>query len=329
MAIAALWRHFRRFLLAPAAPLNLAVLRVVVFSLLLYLLVTESVRDYAALPRESFTWPAIAGPILKRLPINTAVVDALMPIAIIATILAIVGCVTRTAAWVSVVLAMYLLGITQCSGAVNHTMQHVVLIGMLIACSRAGDALSIDSLWQAFRRADHGQVRSLGRKVRYGMPIRFSMIVLAVCYFFPGLWQLAVDSKSAELALSATKIPLGSVPGSTAIGLLTLLFTLSGPLALAWRPTRTAWAAIGLLLHQVARPLVSFGSYTLQAMYVLFVDWQYWLHFVGRKVFGEKIVVLYDGNCKLCRRTMALLLALDWLQMLKPINAFDREYLRG
>ena len=34
--------------------------------------------------------------------------------------------------------------------------------------------------------------------------------------------------------------------------------------------------------------------------------------------------MLYDGNCKLCRRTISVLLAGDWLRSLKAVNAIDR-----
>ncbi|MEN0111164.1 MAG: DUF393 domain-containing protein, partial [Planctomycetota bacterium] len=46
---------------------------------------------------------------------------------------------------------------------------------------------------------------------------------------------------------------------------------------------------------------------------------------IGRRVYGEPIRVLYDGNCGLCRRTMAVLGVLDWLQQLRPVNALDRK----
>src|SRR5690606_8352099 len=71
--------------------------------------------------------------------------------------------------------------------------------------------------------------------------------------------------------------------------------------------------------------LMNISFVTLQVMYVMFVDWQRLFRWLGRAILGEPIRVLYDGNCGLCRRTMAVLGVLDWLQQLKPVNALRRD----
>lgn len=58
---------------------------------------------------------------------------------------------------------------------------------------------------------------------------------------------------------------------------------------------------------------------------VLLVDWSGALAALGCSLFGGPLRVLYDGNCGLCRRTMALLGALDLFGQLRPVNALDRE----
>ncbi|WP_425400954.1 DCC1-like thiol-disulfide oxidoreductase family protein [Aeoliella sp.] len=341
VGMAALRRQFWRFLFAPVAPLNLAVLRVVVFSMMLLCLLNEPILEFAKWERENYKWPNVAGLVLEHLPINVETVSVLMPIAIVATVLAILGLFTRTSAWISVLLAIYLLGIPQCSGKVNHTLHHVVLIGILVACGRAGDALSIDSLWQAIRRADRGRVERIARSVRYGMPIRFSMLVLAITYFFPGFWKVASNGltwifsdnlhnqllqKWFEIETFEPAISVYDIPGFTAMGALTAVFMeLGWPLAVLWKPTRVVWACLGLFFHNMTRLLMNISFYTMQAMYVMFVDWQRLFTWLGRKMFGEPITVLYDGNCELCRRTMSVMLVLDWLHQLRPVNAFDRE----
>lgn len=341
VGIAALRNQFWRFLFAPVAPINLAVFRIVVFSMLLLCLLNEPILEYAAWPREHFEWPSVSGPLFERLPISVELVEWLLPIAIAATVLTIAGLFTRTSAWVTVVLAFYLLGIPQCSGKVNHTLHHVVLFAILIACSRCGDALSIDSVWQAIRRADHGQVQRLARSVRYGMPIRFAMLVLALTYFFPGFWKVASNGltwifsgnlnnqllqKWFELETFEPVLPLHEIPGFTAMGAMTaIVMELGWPLAVLWRPTRLLWAGLGLLFHNMTRLLMNISFYTMQAMYVMFVDWDRVFAWMGRRMYHEPMVVLYDGNCKMCRRTMSVLLTLDWLRLLKGISAFDRQ----
>lgn len=341
VGIAGLRRQFRRFLLAPAAPLNLAVLRVVVFGMMLLLLATEPIRQFAAWDRANFEWPWVAGPLFERLPISVDIIDTLLPVALVTTGLAMVGFFSRTSAWASCLLSIYLMGIPQCSGKVNHTMHHVVLIGLLLACSRCGDALSIDSVWQAIWRADRGRVKRVARSIRYGLPLRLAMLVLAFSYFFPGFWKIASNGpvwvfsdnlqnqmlqKWFELETFRPAAPLYELPGfNTMGGLTTIVFEIGFPLAILWRPTRVAWATYGQIFHGMTLLLMNISFHTMQAMYAMFVDWQRLLRWLGAKLFGGPLVVLYDGNCKLCRRTISILLTLDWLQVLKPINAFHRD----
>jgi len=341
VGIGGLRRQFRRFLLAPAAPLNLAVLRISVFCMMFILLATEPIRQFAAWDNANFQWPWVAGPLFERLPISTAIVDMLLPVALLTTAMAIAGFFSRTSAWISCLLSIYLMGIPQCSGKVNHTMHHVVLIGLILACSRCGDYLSIDSIWQAVWRADHGRVKRVARSIRYGLPIRLAMLVLSFCYFFPGFWKVASNGlvwvfsdnlqnqmlqKWFELETFRPALPLYELPGfNTMGGLTTIVFEIGFPLAILWRPTRIAWAAYGQVFHGMTLLLMNISFHTMQAMYVMFVDWQRLLRWFGGKLFAGRLVILFDGNCKLCRRTISILLALDWLRVLEPINAFHRD----
>lgn len=331
--------RFRRFLFAPTAPLNLGVLRVAVFGMLLLLLLTEPIREFAAWDRANYQWPSVGGAILQRLPISVELVDALLPIAVGATLLAMVGCLSRSSALASCILAFYLLGIPQCSGKVNHTMHHVWMIALVMAFCRCGDAFSVDSLWRAIRRGGEGEVRHLPCLVRYGLPVRVAMLLLASCYFFPGFWKIASNGtqwifsdnlrnqllhKWFELETFVPPLPLYDLPGFTTMGALTsVLFEIGFPLALLWRPSRIVWAGLGLLFHNMTRLLMNISFATMQVLYVMFVDWQKLLSWLDARIFGSRLFILYDGNCSLCRRTISLLLALDWLQALRPINALD------
>lgn len=46
---------------------------------------------------------------------------------------------------------------------------------------------------------------------------------------------------------------------------------------------------------------------------------------VGKALFPYPMVVLYDGRCTLCRRTMGILGSLDVLDQLIPINALSEN----
>ena len=333
-------RRVKRFLYSSSSPLNLAILRVAAFGMLFYLLRTEPIMTYAQWPREMYQWPFLAGMLYKSLPITPEVVGPALTIATIAAGMAAIGLLTRFSTLVSVVLGIYLIGIPQLSGKVNH-LHHVVMIGMVLACSRCGDALSLDSIWRALRNADKGTVSAPRRAVRYGMPLRICMMILATVYFFPGFWKIASNGpawifsnnlenhmlqKWFELEYYEPPIPLHKMPLSGPMGsLYAVVFEFFLPIALLWRPTRAIWAMMGITFHNLTNILMNISFMTLQVMYVMFVDWQKLLAWLGQRLFRSPLQVLYDGNCGLCRRTMSILNQLDWLQSLKPVNALDRE----
>jgi len=343
VAVPGVRRRLKRFLFASTAAMNLAVLRVVVFGMLFYLLFTEPILNYAAWPREMFQWPAVGGLILSRLPLSVEIVEPLLVIAMATTAMAAIGFFSRTSGLISIVLATYLLGIPQSSGKVNH-MHHVLLIGLLVSLARSGDALSLDSLWQAIRRADRGQVAPPRRAVRYGLPLRLSMVLLALVYFFPGFWKVATNGpewifsdnlnnqllqKWFELEHYRPPLPIHELPFSSQMGALTaVVFELGFVLAIFWRRSRALWAVLGLAFHNLTRLLMNISFMSLQAMYVMFVDWQRLLAWLGRKAYGKPMVLLYDDHCKLCRRTVAILASLDWLSALQPVSAFEKEKIK-
>lgn len=339
LAVPSASRRVRRFLFASSAPFNLAVLRVVTFGMLFYLLSTERILEFAAWSQDLYQWPALGGIVLSKLPISVEVAGPVLVVGLIACGMAIVGLFSRTSALVSVVLAFYLLGIPQSSGKVNH-MHHVLLVGAVLALSRCGDALSFDSIRLAIRRADQGEVGAPRRAVRYGLPIRLAMVIMAMVYFFPGFWKIASNGpawifsdnlhnqllvKWFQLEEYTPALPIHELPYASQMGALTaVVFELGFPLALLWTRSRALWAVLGITFHNLTRILMNISFMTLQAMYVMFVDWQRLLAGIGRRCYGNQMVVLYDNHCKLCRRTVSILDSLDWLSVVQPVSAFDR-----
>lgn len=45
----------------------------------------------------------------------------------------------------------------------------------------------------------------------------------------------------------------------------------------------------------------------------------------GQRLFNEPAIVLYDGSCKLCRRSVGVLKAMDLLEQVVAVNALDDE----
>lgn len=340
IGVPAVRRRVRRFFFASSAPMNLGIMRIVVFGMLLFLLLSEPILHYAGWPRDLFQWPAVGGIVMKHLPISVPLAKTLLGVCCVTTVMTMVGLFTRTSAAISVLLAMYLLGIPQSSGKVDH-MHHVLLFGLIMALCRSGDSMSMDSIWLAIRRADQGEVGTPRRAVRYGLPLRICMALLALVYFFPGFWKIASNGpawifsdnlqnqmlqKWFQLETFEPAIPIHKLPYSSQMGALTaVIFEIGFPLAILWRYSRALWAVLGVTFHNLTWILMNISFMTLQAMYVMFVDWQRALAALGRRWFGSPMVVLYDNHCKLCRRTVSIIDSLDWLSTVQPVSAFERE----
>ena len=113
---AAARRRVKKYLFASTSPMNLAVARIAVFGVILYLLATEPIAYYASWSRDMYQWPALAKPFYALMPLTPEFVSAALAVGIVATLLAVVGLFTRTSAVVSVLLAWYLIGIPQLGG---------------------------------------------------------------------------------------------------------------------------------------------------------------------------------------------------------------------
>ena len=92
-----------------------------------------------------------------------------------------VGLFTRPALWVAFALGFYLLGITTSFGKVSHSEPTAVFVLLVLALSRCGDALSLDTRLGLRRRAE----RPSGE---YRWPARVVWIVMALVFGIAG-WQ--------------------------------------------------------------------------------------------------------------------------------------------
>ncbi|MCA9245193.1 MAG: hypothetical protein KDA32_14645, partial [Phycisphaerales bacterium] len=144
---ALLWRHrvaaiahFRRLFNEPADPLNLAFTRIVVFATLLIFTWELDAVTFARLPDALEVAPSGIGPLIMALPHDPNVVGWLVLALRVACGLVIVGLFTRPAAIISAILSLYVLGLPQVFGKVNH-YHHLLWFATLLAASRCADTL--------------------------------------------------------------------------------------------------------------------------------------------------------------------------------------------
>ena len=277
---------FRGFFGEKGSAVDLAVFRMVLFGTIFYCADPATIRLYAGLPRELLTPPLGFGLAARILPFDpwTAAAAALLLRGV--CLLGIVGLFTRSAAFAITVLTYYVLGIPQCFGQVDH-YHFLAWFSLLMAFSRCGDALSIDSL--LMRRS--GAVPPSESAI-YARPIRWVWILMGIVYLFPGLWKLWLSGdrwffgdalashmyvKWAELRW-VPDLRIDRVPWlARAAGLGAIAFELSFLPLVLHRRTRAFAAVAGLAFHNLSNALMGISFFWLQLMYASFVPWSRWL----------------------------------------------------
>ncbi|HET7892667.1 MAG TPA: DCC1-like thiol-disulfide oxidoreductase family protein [Candidatus Sulfotelmatobacter sp.] len=331
-----------RFFSASADPLNLAVVRVVVFSALLLQENYARILRFTQLPKALQLPPVAWPPILKVFPVNGHVVAVLYAMFAAACIAAILGIFTRCSCLLAALLAIYVLGVPQLYGKVNH-YHHLVWFALILGFSRCGDALSIDSLLAAIKRADKGEIEAPVASGAYGLPLRFMMAALALVYFFPGTWKLArggwgwifgdnlriqMYQKWAEFGYWTPWLRVDHFPWlTTLLALSAVTFEITFGLLILWPRLRPLAALAGLAFHNGIGMMMRIPFLSLQFMYVIFVDWKGLFVAIGKNIFPGILPVIYDDSCKLCRRTVAILQSLNWASRVQFVGCSDHASL--
>lgn len=275
-------RSARKYLTEPDSALNLSVLRIATFgALLLIPSGREEFLVHAALPDALLFPPSGIGPLLATLIPEPFTARLILFAWITATTMAMLGLLTRPAAIASALLTLLVLGVPQLHGKVNHA-HHLVWFALLLATSPCGDALSIDAWFRRGRPSPRPDVR-------YGLPLRFTWLLLGMVYFFPGAWKLwtgGVDWIFSDhlrnqiwhqWTTHAEWTPFLDPTGNPWLlrlgGLGVVVFEMSFVLLMLSRPTRLVALALGLLFHLANLLTLNIGFFSLMAIYPCLVDW--------------------------------------------------------
>jgi len=271
-----------RFFTETDSALNLAVFRIAVFAALLWLLRRNELVLASGLPDVLQFPPVRGGPILALLPVSPeigAVATLLFAVLCLASML---GLCTRVSTIAALILGLYVLGVPQMYGKVNH-VHHLVWFNALLAVSRCGDALSIDALLG--RRGSRPAASRL-----YALPLRFAWLLLAVVYFFPGFWKLWMggidwifsDNLRFQMyhlwSTHADWQPLirpDRFPALLAAGVAgVVLFEIFFILFIFTPRMRLVAGAAGLAFHNLSALALRIRFVSLQWCYVCLVDWK-------------------------------------------------------
>lgn len=295
------WKSVRHFLGEGAAPFNLALVRVVVFSLMLIEYSPERLMAFSRLPPALVIGPVGWGSLAANLPRGPVILAIVYPVFVVSTLCSIAGLWFRWSSVVSTLMAFYLFTLPQLWGRINHE-HHLLLFAALLSVAPSADAMSVD-IWRRWRT---GEIvpDPLAPTLRHGAPLTVMMVLLSLAYLFPGIWKvcragmswfsgenmrLLILYKLQEGSVSGLQTWLLSRPGLLLLGaVFGVVFELGFVFLILWRRTRWMAALAGLGFHVSVSMLMGINFFTLQACYVVLVDWSALLRRKRREVAKER-----------------------------------------
>lgn len=332
----------REFFNAEAYPTNLAIFRIVFFIALACSFSVSNTIWFSSLPPELRFAPPGLQWFLSYLPINENWGAAASVLLLFFCITAAIGLFTRASAIACVILGFYVLGIPQFFGKINHN-HHLLWFTTILALSPCADVLSVDALRLAWSRADSGIIEPPVPSRSYALPLRFIWLTMGLIYFSAGFWKAWTGgyrwafSDNPRNMFYNKWMEFGSWTPFFRIDRYPLLYQLSAAATIAFElsfivmiffPAIRFLAVLGgLTFHNMTRLFMRIPFWELQVCYVSFVDWHRFFRFLGRRLCRGEMYLIYDGNCRICRRAVASLRSIDVFERVTWLNAFNRKEL--
>lgn len=325
----------RRFFTSPDHPVNLAVFRIVFFGFWACSFDLDRIVGFSQLPAELRLPPVGFGWFLSHVSsFDPAVITILGWCLRISCITAMIGLLTGPSALIVAILGFVLCGIPMSYGKVGgHNF--MIWFAALLAVSRCADMLSVDAVIRAVR----GGIPRPAPSRDYALPLRLIWTLMGIHYFFGGMWK-AIDgrwnwifSENLRYHIYTRWHALHKLPYLAqfainqhrwffyAAALITVAFELSFIALMVVPRVRPFLIAGGLLFHNSLGLLMRNPFVDLQMCYVSFVDWHAIFRWLGKQLFRQPLYVLYDDECKLCRRTVSCLQVFDALERVSYVDA--------
>lgn len=254
------------------------------------------------------------------------------------------GLWTRAGSLVAAVTGFIVLGLPQNFGKINHHYGLVMLCLVILAMSRAGDAWSIDRLRRVAREARGPfapDPSPSGAEYRWPLALMQVMAVLV-------LW-------SAGMAKLRSPGPVAWImTDNLYYTMIRHYYTHHPPFALGLWIVQWPWLckvlAAGSLILELAAPVLLFlrGRWRLLmlaslvgmmlgfglvlgvlflhfvlALCILFLPWRALGTWAAARLPVRRFTVLFDGSCGLCRKTMAVISALDVMKRVEIRDALS------
>jgi predicted DCC family thiol-disulfide oxidoreductase YuxK len=259
--------------------------------------------------------------------------------------LGIVGFYTRSSIGLATLISLYAFGLMENVGKVDH-FHHLIWFMALLAAGPSGHFLSMDALRRGIRSADRGNIEPSFPPTAALWTLRYTWLLMGVLYLGTGIAKLqsALTARWAGAANLhnilwrkwlelhwydphfAGVMRVDSLP-QWMLGLLgasVIAFEIGFILAVFFRRARPFLGLGGLAFHVGNGVLLKIWFTTLMVAYVSLFDWTA----MGRAVWRtgrEPLLVLYDGGCRFCRRTLAILRSFDMFDALRPVAAVSND----
>ncbi len=280
-----LFRCAKEYLTRPEAPWNLALFRIFFFAVYQYYGMMPAVW-VAAVPESLRVPPPGYQALMAYIPFDPDTVLAAQGVLFVASGLALLGCWTRVSAWVAAAAGLYVFGLPNFFGKVNHGLHSYLWFAAILASSRCADVLSLDAMFRAFRQRSFSAPHS---SRAYAVPLRLMALLLGVIYFSSGYWKIAlvgrdwIFSDNLRLILQTHWLQRDFVPAfridhhpllCNAAAFAVVAFEL-GFAALIFHPRlRLAAVAAGLALHGMIKYFLHIDFFLLELCYVVLIDWE-------------------------------------------------------
>jgi predicted DCC family thiol-disulfide oxidoreductase YuxK len=324
-AVGRWWHHFW---FEPTGASNLGIARLLFYAGIFMVYVQEDFAGWADVSKAY--WAPVWVFSVLSLDVYPAPVLRAIELAFLGSLaLAAVGLFTRAATTVAAVLGLYYFGLPHNYGHVYHFDALIVFVLIVMALARTADAWSLDRLVKLAR----GRATPVAnRSPEYTWPSRMVWVLMALILSAAGASKLRhsgldwifTDTLSiflirAQYHVSDADpwIPWGlwiaqHKPAVTALAAMTIVVEFLFPLALVFPATRWFFVpgAFAMLLGIRALMGPTFGVFLMAN--VFWIRWDVVASWMRSRVQGPaKATVLYDGDCGLCTRTVAVLRSLD------------------
>jgi hypothetical protein len=284
-----MFNTWERFWLRPASAASLAMFRIAFYSAVLLIYLNLDDRPWAQLS-PVFWMPITVFHFLPGFWRSTIFIGWVQTLWKISLAAAAVGILTRIAAVYAAVAGVFLLGLANNFGKINHVDGIVAVILCILCVSRIADDLSLDAVIRP-RSATPSE---------YGWPLKLVRVMFTLVFFAAAIaklrasglqWMTADNIRYLLLSHAYTNQPPTNVGlwiaqyrwlcGICAVG--TVALELSMPLALFSERLRYP-LVIGSLLMQTMIELCMGVSFTpFLAAYLAFLPWERWAAIVLRR----------------------------------------------